>query len=186
MLFSTLGRWDEAVKTFRTGLDRDPLNTYTRWNLAEALYRAGGFGDAEREFRRVMEIAPEFTWTISYLSKTLLAESKSDAALEMVPRERDEEYRLQVLPMILQAVGRGTESDETLNTFIAKFADTDAYYVAMNYAYRGDRDQSIQWLDRAYRQKDSSLVEIVGEPLFKKIADDPRYKAFLKKMNLPE
>jgi adenylate cyclase len=186
MLFSTLGRWEEAVKTFRTGLDRDPLNTYTRWNLAEALYRAGRFGDAEREYRRVMEIAPGFTWTIVYLSKTLLVEGKSDAALEMVLREREEEDRLGFLPMILQAVGRGAESDAALKALIAKFADTDAYMVAMNYAYRGDRDQAIQWLDRAYRQRDIDLVEIVGEPLFKKIADDPRFKAFLRKMNLPE
>ena len=56
----------------------------------------------------------------------------------------------------------------------------------MNYAYRADHDQAIQWLDRAYRQKDGDLVEIVGEPLLRNIADDPRYKAFLRKMNLPE
>jgi hypothetical protein len=30
-----------------------------------------------------------------------------------------------------------------------------------------------------------NLVEIVGEPLFRNIADDPRFKAFLRKMNLP-
>ena len=33
--------------------------------------------------------------------------------------------------------------------------------------------------------KDTALVEIVGEHLFKNLADDPRYKAFLRKMNLP-
>jgi hypothetical protein len=41
-------------------------------------------------------------------------------------------------------------------------------------------------LERAYGQKDSSLFQIVGEPLFERLADDPRYKAFLRKMNLPE
>jgi hypothetical protein len=56
----------------------------------------------------------------------------------------------------------------------------------MVYAYRGDNDQALDWLDRAYRQKDLGLVEIVGEPLFKNLATDPRYKAFLRKMNLPE
>jgi hypothetical protein len=29
-------------------------------------------------------------------------------------------------------------------------------------------------------------VVIKGDPAFKKIEDDPRYKAFLKRMNLPE
>ncbi len=41
------------------------------------------------------------------------------------------------------------------------------------------------WLERAYNQKDVGLVDIVGEPLFKNLTNDPRYKAFLRKMNLP-
>jgi hypothetical protein len=32
----------------------------------------------------------------------------------------------------------------------------------------------------------SGLVEIVGDPLFKNLFGDPRYKTFLRKMNLPE
>ena len=56
----------------------------------------------------------------------------------------------------------------------------------MTYAYRGDHDLALQWLERAYKQKDAGLIEIVGEPLFKSMADDPRYKAFLRKMKLPE
>jgi hypothetical protein len=47
-------------------------------------------------------------------------------------------------------------------------------------------DLAFQWFDRAYAQKDQGLREIVGERLFKNIERDPRFKAFLKKMNLPE
>ena len=56
----------------------------------------------------------------------------------------------------------------------------------MNYAYRGDNELALQWLERAYQQKDAWLSGIVDEPLLKNLADDPRYKAFLRKMNLPE
>ena len=55
----------------------------------------------------------------------------------------------------------------------------------MSYAYRGDYDRSLNWLERAYQQRDASLDEIVGEPLFKNLGDDVRFKAFLRKMNLP-
>ena len=48
-----------------------------------------------------------------------------------------------------------------------------------------DHDHALQWLERAYKQKDNGFVEVVG-PLFKNLANDPRYKVFLKKMNLPE
>jgi hypothetical protein len=60
-----------------------------------------------------------------------------------------------------------------------------AYYIAMTYAYRGDHDRAIEWLDRAYKQKDTFLSTILGEQLFKGMANDPRFIAFLKKMNLP-
>jgi len=55
----------------------------------------------------------------------------------------------------------------------------------MTYAYRDNPEFTLEWLERAYKQKDTGLMEIVGEPLFKNVAQDERYKAFLRKMNLP-
>ena len=46
--------------------------------------------------------------------------------------------------------------------------------------------EDFKWLDRAYEQKDVGLSHIKGEVPFKSLESDPRYKAFLKKMNLPE
>jgi hypothetical protein len=54
------------------------------------------------------------------------------------------------------------------------------------YAFRGESDEAMHWLERAYAQKDSSLYTIKVEIPLKRLAADPRYKAFLKKMNLPE
>jgi hypothetical protein len=86
----------------------------------------------------------------------------------------------------LQAAGRRAESDEALKAQTARWAKTGAFYIAMTYAYREDHDQAIQWLERAYKQKDSWLgTTIVGEHVFKTLANDSRYKAFLRKMNLP-
>jgi adenylate cyclase len=54
------------------------------------------------------------------------------------------------------------------------------------YAYRGESDEAFKWLDRAYAQKDALLHQIKGYPLLKSLEGDPRYKALLRKMNLPE
>ena len=62
----------------------------------------------------------------------------------------------------------------------------DAFEIAEAHAFRGEVDQAFAWLDRAYSQKDPSLYMIKGDPNFKNIETDPRYKAFLRKMNLPE
>ena len=180
----TLGRWDDAERQLRLALVRDPLFTIVIWSLGTAQYGAGHFTGADITFRKALEVAPAFNGVRSSLAKTLLAEGQPEAALAML-EQANESDRQGYLPIVLLAGGRQAESDEALKVLIAKFADTQAYYVAMNYGYRGDNDLALQWLERAYQQKDQGLKEIVGEPLFKNVADDPRYKAFLKKMNLP-
>jgi len=184
-LSSTLGRWDDSERQLRAALVRDPLNSYLIWNLGFTYYRAGRFGESESLFRKLLELEPGFLWTRSYLGKTLLAQGKPDAALAIVQQEADEATRLWFLPILLQAAGHQAEADEALQAQIARWADTGAFFVAMTYAYRGDHDRALEWLERAYQQKDASLDEIIGEPLFKNIAADPRYEAFLRKMKLP-
>ncbi len=185
-LYMTLGRWADADRQLRLALARDPLSPWRNLNLGIELYSAGRYAEAETSFRRVLELAPAFISGHYYLGKALFAEGRAQEALTITQQEVDEGNRLNLLPIVLQAVGRKADADEALHILSTKFADDAAFNVAMVYAYRGDRDQALQWLDRAYRQKDLGLVEIVGEPLFKNLANDPRYKAFLRKMNLPD
>ena len=138
-------------------------------------------------YRKLLEIAPDLEWTRPNLGKTLLAQGKPEAALAIV-QQATEDDRLLYLPVFLQAAGRQAEADEALIALIARWDDDSrAYYVAQAYSYRGDYDLALEWLERAYKQKDPDLVtEIVGEPLFRGMANDPRYKALLRKMKLPE
>lgn len=184
---ATLGRWGEAERYLRAALDQDPLNTFVIWNFATTLYRAGRYAEAESWYERVIQKAPKFEWAHEYLAKTLLADGKPELALAQIQQEPTEPERLNIVPMALYAVGREAEANAALESFIQKFGDTDAYWVAMNYAYRNDRPHALQWLNRAYKQKEIKLaIEIVGESLFRNVADDPAYKDLLRKMNLPE
>ena len=185
-LYATLGRWNDADRQLGQAMAVDPLNPWRHLNRGIELYAAGRYAEAEASFRKVLEQAPAFISGHYYLAKALLAEGNAQAALVIARQETDEESRLQILTVVLQALGRKAEADEALQTLSTKFANSSAFYVAMVHAYRGDSGPALEWLDRAYRQKDIGLVEIVGEPLFKNLATDPRYKAFLRKMNLPE
>jgi tetratricopeptide (TPR) repeat protein len=185
MLSYTHGRWADAERNLRAALVRDPLNTVAIYNLGTAYYFAGRYADSECMYRRLLELAPGFLWTRGVLAKTLLVAGNPDAALKMAQSEIDEEWRALVLPIFLHAVGREAEADAATQAQIAHGTDTHAYLIAMTYANRGDHDLALQWLERAYRQNDPDLVEIVGEHLFKNIAGDPRFKAFLRNMKLP-
>ena len=155
----TLGRWEDAERQLRLALVRDPLLTIAIWSLGTAQYSAGRLADADATYRRLLELAPRFASAHSYLGKTLLAEGKPEAALAMVQQEGEDQERLAVLPITLEAVGRNAESDEALKALITRFADTKAYCVEMNYEYRGNHDLALEWLERAYQQKDEGFKE---------------------------
>jgi hypothetical protein len=68
---------------------------------------------------------------------------------------------------------------------IAKYQAIDPYLIAEIYAFRNQSDEAFEWLDRAYAQRDSGLIFTKVEPLLKSLHNDPRFAAFLKKLNLP-
>ena len=185
-LAATLGRWDEAERYLRAALVRDPLNPFAMFNLADTYYRAGRYADSEGAFRKLLVMQPDFAWTHAYLAKTLIIQGKSAAALEVAERESIRSLQLAFRSIALQAAGRKTDADKSLQVLLDDWSDTAAYYIAQVYAYRGENDRALEWLERAYQQKDVGLDEIVGEHMFSELSGDPRYKAFLRKMNLPE
>jgi hypothetical protein len=53
------------------------------------------------------------------------------------------------------------------------------------YAFRRESDKAMKWLDVAYEQRDSNLYLLKVSWELKSLDGDPRYKAYLKKINLP-
>ena len=82
-------------------------------------------------------------------------------------------------------LGHATESQLALEQLIATEASAGAYQVAVAYAWRGEQDKALEWLDRAFAQRDAGLSYVKSDPLLGKLHGDPRYAAMLKKMNLP-
>jgi len=72
-----------------------------------------------------------------------------------------------------------------LSELIAKYHEGSAYQIAEVYAFRNQADEAFEWLNRAYAQRDSGLIGTKVDPLLKRLHNDPRYTALLKKLNFP-
>lgn len=83
-------------------------------------------------------------------------------------------------------MGQKEASDTALRELIKKYAGVSAYQVAEAYAFRGEDEKAFDWLDRAYRQRDSGMGKLNTDPLLANIRGDPRYAAMLRKLKLPE
>jgi tetratricopeptide (TPR) repeat protein len=148
--------------------------------------RRGHLAEAEAAMRRVLAIRPNYGWAHYYLGLVLLARGERDAALMVVQQEGTDQAKRQGLAMVYYALDRNADSDSTVAGMVQTDADVNAFGIAEAYAARAEPDKAMQWLERAYVQRDSAMFYVKGDPPLKVLEGDPRFKAFLKKMNLPE
>ena len=94
-------------------------------------------------------------------------------------------YRAFLYALTYYALGREKESNAALSELITKYHASNAFEIAQVYAFRNQTDKAFEWLDRAYVQRDPSLMSTKIDPLLKSLHNDPRFAAFLKKLNLP-
>jgi adenylate cyclase len=186
ILAGTLGRWDETIRLLNAATKLDPLNAKLFWWIGNARYRSNRLPEAEAAFRRVLEISPAFNSAHFELGRVLLARGQLGEALKEVERESPDPSsgRTAGLALVYHALGRKADSDAALALLVKESPDWP-FGIAQVRAFRGEMDQALKELDRAYSEKDE-LHLMKDDLLLKGLEKDPRYKAFLRKMNLPD
>jgi hypothetical protein len=94
-------------------------------------------------------------------------------------------WRQLSVPFALDALGRKSEADVEVATLEEKYGAHEPAAVAYLYACRKNADRAILWLDRAFRQHVLDVYSTTRSCL-KNLDSDPRYKALLRDMKLPE
>jgi TolB-like protein len=183
---AAMGQLDETGRLTTEALALDPLNAGWHQVLGYIRYRTGRLAEAEAEMRKTLQISPTYVTGHYSLGLVLLDEGKLPQALAESQQESADGSRDAALSMVYHALRRRSESDAATARLVKESADNAAYEVAVVYAYRGELDKALAWLDRAYSQKDVELYWIKGTPGLKNLDSDPRYKAFLRKMKLPD
>jgi hypothetical protein len=115
-----------------------------------------------------------------------LLEGKAEDALATFRKIDSEGFRLSSVAMAEHTLRHERESQRALGQLIAQHATEAAFQIAEVYAWRGEKDKAFEWLERAYQQRDGGLSDIKTDPPLADLRNDPRYKAFLSKMHLPE
>ena len=182
----TLGHWDDALRQIRAALAQDPLEPNNLLRLSQLQARLGRLAEAETATRRLLDIHPTFAWAHYNLGLILIARGDRAGALAAMEQEVGDEGRINGLALAYQALGRKAEADAALARMLKEQAYDNAFGIAEVYSARGQPAEAVRWLERAYAQKDASLFYVKGDLPLMRIEGDPRFKAFLRKMKLPE
>jgi serine/threonine protein kinase/Tfp pilus assembly protein PilF len=185
-LATTYGRFDEAIEQSEKAIELDPLQPWNYIARGYAAYRSGRLAQAEANFRTALDLAPGSGKFHCLLGAVLITRGQRESALAEMKKESNPRFRHVGMALALGALGQLNESDKELRTAEQKFGDEMGYWIAMVYAARRDPDRAFAWLDRAFNVYGEGITWIKGDPLLSSLVEDPRYKALLQKMRLPE
>jgi tetratricopeptide (TPR) repeat protein len=178
------GKLPSSAAACREAIQLDPL-AVANWNQLTNTYLASGeYVLARAAVARAFEISPDSAR--AQINRCAIAVFTSDGvARELCKSLRVESQRPFWTAVATFDQGDPTEADRALAALIAKSGEHNPALIAGVYAWRGEKDRAFQWLERAYAQR-SGLTDIKVNPFFRKIRDDPRFTALLRKMNLPQ
>ena len=179
ILSSSLGRLDQAIALTEFMLSRDPVNHTGHYVLGMAYYQARRWDDSIASYRTALNLNPGLSIAQYNIGVNLLMKGEPQAALEAMQLE-DSVWGRIGLPMAYHALGRKDDSDAALAALIRQDEQGSAYNIAYVQAYLGEADLAFEWLERAVVYKDAGMAEVMGEPLFANIHNDPRWLPFLE------
>ena len=180
------GQFQDATALLQRSIASDPMNWHRYGDLASIYYYSGKYPEALATFREALKLNPASSEKHYFPATVYRAQGNALASLEELERENDEKLRLgcECRALALNALGRKAETDSALAYLIENHSNDEPYGIALVYASRGDIDQAFEWLDRAYAQRDFSLLDAKVDPDLKNVRSDPRYTALLKKLTL--
>jgi TolB-like protein/DNA-binding winged helix-turn-helix (wHTH) protein/Flp pilus assembly protein TadD len=181
-LYQCTGRLDEAIALTGEASTLDPLRTSAY--LGDLLYVAGRYDEARSALDKAVTANPKIEGLHARLALILLAQGRAQDALAEIDLEPGEWEKLTAEALVYHALKRTAESDKALAILISRHPEDAPYQIAEVYAYRGETNHAIEWLERAYRQRDPGLNQLKLDPLLRNVLSDERYLDLLKKMGL--
>lgn len=192
-LHAARGELADALAAGRRLAALDPLDLAV-WLRLHVLHDASGQAGLARDaLDRAESVAPGAYQVVVLRAREELAAGRPASALALARRpEVPEDSRFLLSALAFHAMGQEAEAREELRRLTDGYAQTEAYQVAEVHAALGDPEQAIEWLERAWRQRDGGLVAMLPwvapvkwNPVFRTLRGNPRFLALLERMGIP-
>jgi tetratricopeptide (TPR) repeat protein len=191
LFLAAMGRFTEAQAEERRALALDPLSIGIAGTSAWVQHYSGNEREAERQLRIVLRTDSTFAIGHLYLGRVLEHEGQLDSALAhyavtgalraWVPTISGEGYvyALQGRPDRARAVLRQLDS-LSRTQYVTSFA------VSIVHVALGQPDSAFVWLNKAVDERTHWLVWLNRDRRWDPIRSDPRFRAIVKRVGLPD
>ena len=186
LLLGSLGRLPESIAAMKKATSSDPLSSLAWDGLGGELTYNRQFAAAHEALQRALDIEPDSNYALNSLGTLQLLENNAAQALVTFGQIGDGVFGAAGIAMAEHTLGDPDASKQALDPLIAKYANAAAYQIAEVYAWRGEKARALEWLERAYQQRDGGMSEIKTDPLLDSVRDDARFAALLRKLQLQQ
>jgi TolB-like protein len=185
LLLLARGDTAQAISGFEHALRLDPLSPLILSYPGQAYVNAQDHERGRAALERALEISPRFDLARWVLYRDLASSGRAAEALTVARGAGMAWLRNCGVAIAQHTLGNESESSAALETLIRDNAEDAAYQIAEVYAWRGDSDRAFSWLNRAADERDTGIAWIKHDQLLRTIRTDPRWKPFLRRVNLP-
>ncbi len=185
-LLAVLGKLPEAIAREEQALALDPLSAEICMRLGFFLVANQQLAQGRPFYEKALAIAPNSDRARSNLGTLELLDHHPERALTLFRQTALPTFSLPGQAEAEYSLGHVDASQRVLAQLIAKYGKNAPLAIARVYAWRGEKDQAFEWAERAYEQRDTGLAWLKIDSGFRTLWEDPRFRALLRKMNLPQ
>jgi len=181
------GDYTRAQSLLKRLSERDPLFVVPLFLYADTLRQQGDPAGATRELEKVLDVDQQNTAAHSILALIHLNTGDATRARESLERitPRDAKtYPVRLTRALLLAVeGKRQEARNELDSDVLKYAELvllSTSCAAEVFAVLGEKDQALDWLERAVRAGDERVEWFRRNPHLANVRDHPRFAQILE------
>ena len=183
-LLTITGRHVDAIAESARVVKVDPLFSTAHYVHGTDLYFARRYQDAMAPLKRALELEPRNWGAAGLLALTYEALGKPEQALRVL-YDRPEFRESPAIAEVYARLGRRGDALRVLNGHAKRGTLDVPYPMALAYFALGDKDRGFEWLTKAFDQRSAFVYAAGVEPRLDDVRDDPRFKALVARLKLP-
>jgi eukaryotic-like serine/threonine-protein kinase len=183
------GRFTESLREAHVARDLDPMAILSRFAVAWCSYHARRFDQAVALCRDTLSSEPN-NFMVLYCFSTVLGhvdqhEEAIASAQKLVEVMGKASHTLCTLAVAHARAGDRTAAENILREMseIEDLRYISPYHRALVTAALGRIDESLDWLERAYKTRDAKVLWVGVDPELAPLHGHPRFNNLLKKLN---
>ena len=190
-VFAQTKRFDAAQAEIKRASDLDPLSPIIAVNVAFDLWESRRYDEALKQFERTLLLHPDFTvaqqglcWTYSAMGKSELAITACRKSLDLTKGAWDKGR----LSMVLGSAGHTDEAKKLLQELQTESSQRYVPKMALALAHLGlnQKEEALTMIEQDVAEHGYWVGSMGVEPEFDELRSEPRFKALIKRANLPE